>query len=191
MTTLKALILLVALMLSGCGSVLVGAPMGETPVVLDPADWEGTWASDEIVMLTTVLNSNEGILQAAWLERYEEGARFETVSGVVRQTGDWYFLSMEHVPANADDEEDAASDEQPPVYVWGRIDNNGRRAIVWWPDLEQFREAVRKGRIPGRINEDEDVVLGELNAEQMEVINSPSGNLMNWTEPLVLVRIGG
>ncbi|HMB58845.1 MAG TPA: hypothetical protein VKN35_02940, partial [Xanthomonadales bacterium] len=103
----------------------------------------------------------------------------------------WYFLSMEHVPANADDEEDAASDEQPPVYVWGRIDNNGRRAIVWWPDLEQFREAVRNGRIPGRINEDEDVVLGELNAEQMEVINSPSGNLMNWTEPLVLVRIGG
>jgi len=191
MIILRAIILSAALMLSGCGSVLSGKPMGENPVVLNPADWQGTWASDEIVLLTTVLDSEEGILQAAWLERYEEGARFETVTGSVRQTGDWYFLSMEHVPENADDEENAVSDEEPTAYVWGRIDNNGRRAIVWWPNLEQFREAVRNGRLPGRIKEDEDVVLGELNAEQMEVINSPSGNLMNWTEPLVLVRIGG
>jgi hypothetical protein len=179
-----------ALLLSACGSVLVTQPMGENSVVLDPAAWEGTWASDELVMLTSVLDSKKGVLQAAWLERYEEGARFETVTGTVRQTGDWYFLSMKHEPAKTSEEAESTTSEEPPEYVWGRIENNGRRAVLWWPDLEQFRQAIREGRLPGRIKEDEDVVLGTLDAAQMEAINSPSGNLMNWTEPLVFVRIG-
>ena len=190
MNRMRMLTLLAAALLSGCGSVMVSQPMGERPVVLDPENWEGTWASDEIVMLTTVLDSQAGVLQAAWLERYEEGARFETVTGEVRQTGDWYFLSMAHEPPKTDDEPETDAVAGPPEYLWARIDNNGRRAIIWWPDLEQFREAVQEGRIAGQVKEDSDVLLGTLDAAQIESINSPSGNLMNWAEPLVLIRIG-
>lgn len=190
MNATRMLTLLAAALLTGCGAVMVTQPMGDRPVALDPADWEGTWASDEIVMLTTVLDSEAGVLQAAWLERYEDGARFETVTGMVRQTGDWIFLSTEHVPVQADEELQSEAENEPPRYLWSRIDNNGRRAIVWWPDLDQFRDAVNGGRISGQVKEDNDVLLGPLDAAQMETINSPSGNLMNWAEPLVLVRIG-
>jgi hypothetical protein len=78
----------------------------------------------------------------------------------------------------------------PPEYTWARIDNNGKRIILWLPDVEQFQQAVQDGRLPGTVREDEDVVLGPLEPAQLELINSPAGNLLDWPEPLVFVRIG-
>ena len=63
----------------------------------------------------------------------------------VRQTGDMVYLTMRHEPAEiaesgepmpADSGQDAAGE---PEYFWARIDNDGRRAILWWPDVEQIR----------------------------------------------------
>jgi len=202
-------LLLASLVLGGCNAVLVKEPMGDNVVTLDPATWQGTWITDEMVILTTVLDSDKGLLEAAWVERGPEGkgANFESVTGMVRQTGDMLFLNIEKEPPAERDTTAATVAEAPPVaaaaaeapatgaavppeYGWGRIDNNGKRIILWLTDVEQFRLAVQDGRLPGSINEDEDVLLGALEPAQRESINSPAANLLNWSEPVVFVRIG-
>jgi hypothetical protein len=204
-----AALLLALLLLAGCNAVLVKEPMGDTVVMLDPATWQGTWASSDVVILTTVLDSEKGLLQAAWVERGAEGegASFESVSGMVRQTGDVIFLSMENEPeaelgTTADPAAGASAEQVPttpapatdaalaPEYIWGRIENDGKRMILWWPDVEQFQRAVQDGRLPGTVTESEDVVLGPLDSAQLERINSPAGNLLGWSEPAVFIRIG-
>ena len=212
-------LLLGSLLLGGCNAVLVEEPIGDVVVTLDPATWQGTWVNDEVVILTTVLDSEKGLLQAAWVERGAagEGARFESVTGTVRQTGDKIFLSMEKEPAEewgttaAPVTEVPAADAPatdapamaaaatpapvtevavPPEYTWARIDNNGKRIILWLPEVEQFQQAVQDGRLPGTVKEDKDVMLAPLAPAQLELINSPAGNLLNWSEPAVFVRIG-
>jgi hypothetical protein len=182
-------LVLAPLLLGGCNAVLVKEPMGDTVVSLDPAIWQGTWASSEVVILTTVLDSEKGLLQAAWVERGAEGegASFESANGMVRQTGDVFFLSMENAP---EEPLDPTAAPVTPEYIWGRIENEGKRIILWWPDVEQFQRAVEDGRLPGTVTESEDVVLGPLDPAQLELINSPGGNLLSWSEPLVFVRIG-
>jgi len=173
-------------------------------VKLDPAIWQGTWLSDEVVMVTTVMDADNGVLQAAWVERGPEGARFESETGVVRSTGDWLFLNMVHEPpdesgsaASADtadqpDKNSESNDEerQQPEYFWARVEHYGKRVVLWWPDTEAFRSAVSEGRIPGMIKEDKDVLVGPLEDSHMELINAPAGSLMNWSEPVVFIRIG-
>ena len=198
-------LLLGSLLLGGCNAVLVEEPIGDVVVTLDPATWQGTWVNDEVVILTTVLDSEKGLLQAAWVERGAagEGARFESVTGTVRQTGDMIFLSMKKEPAEewgttaAPVTEVPAADEPatdapamaaaatpatvtdvavPAEYTWARIDNNGKRIILWLPEVEQFQQAVQDGRLPGTVKEDKDVMLAPLAPAQLELINSPAGN---------------
>ena len=179
-----------AMLLAGCDAVSVDEPVGEEAVALEVADWQGTWVSGEVVLMTTVLDAAAGRVQAAWMERYEEGARLETSEGVVRRTGDWVFLSMPQ-PDDAEPDADAAPrPEAAARYLWVRVVNDGRTALLWWPDAEAFRAAVRDGRLPGVIGEDDDIHLGDLTAEHLELINAPESGLLGWQEPMVFVRIG-
>ena len=75
-------LLLTSMLLGGCNAVLVEEPIGDVVVTLDPATWQGTWVNDEVVILTTVLDREKGLLQAAWVERGAEGegARFDSVT---------------------------------------------------------------------------------------------------------------
>ncbi|MGH8033887.1 MAG: hypothetical protein ACREO9_01590, partial [Lysobacterales bacterium] len=151
--------------------------------------------------VTTILDAEQGLLQAAWVERASEGARFETVTGTVRQTGAWLFLNMEHQQFEADEaakapEDSATAEPDKPVanappaeYLWARVTNDGQQVLFWRPDVEQIRQAVRDGRLPGTVREDKDVLLGTLDEARMELINTPAGNLLRWAEPVVLTRL--
>jgi hypothetical protein len=179
--------------LSGCEAVFTRQPLGDEAVTLDPATWQGTWLSDEIVLLTTVLDSEKGQLQAAWIERGAKGAKFEVVTGTIRQSGGIMFLSMEHEPpetAEVTTEETPQDAPREPEYFWARIENDGRRAILWWPDVEQIRLAVGDKSLPGVIQQDQDVTLGQLEAEHIQLINSPASRLLQWSQPVTFIRIG-
>jgi len=198
-------VLLAVLLLTGCEAVFTQQPMGDAVVKLDAATWEGTWLGSEIVMVTTILDADQGLLEAAWVERAQEGARFESVRGTVRQTGDWLFLNMENQQFEEDEvakpseggadvnvaaEPDMPAAVTPPAeYLWGRVTNDGQQVLFWWPDVEQIRQAVRDGRLPGTVREDKDVLLETLDEARMELINTPGSNLLRWSEPIVLTRL--
>jgi hypothetical protein len=184
----RAILLLSLLWLTACESVFVEQPLGEEVVVLEEALWQGQWTNGEIVITTTVIDAEKGILQAAWLERGQQGAEMEMATGYVRKTGELVYLNL----PNYDGEEATGQDSESPMkpsYHWARLAMDEHRALLWWPSQQRFRDAVTAGKLPGTIKEDQDVLLGELSAGQLEMINAPEANLLNWTEPLVLVRI--
>lgn len=174
--------------LTACESVFVEQPMGDEVVVLDKALWQGQWSTGEVVITTTIIDADKGILQAAWLERREQGAEMEMATGYVRKSGEVIYLNLPNYDRDELTKPDT-DEEKRPEYHWARLALDEHRAVLWWPDQENFRDAVKAGTLPGTIKDDEDVVLGKLNAEQLQLISSPAANLLNWTEPLVFVRI--
>ena len=200
----RTLLLLGLCGLSACDSVFVEQPLGEEVVVLDEALWQGQWSNGEIVITTSIIDAEKGILQAAWIERREHGAELEMVTGYVRKTGERIYLNLPNLdkdepPGGAPAELPAGSSGDSPAvapvdsgnreYHWARLVLDEHHASMWWPNQDRFRDAVTSGTLPGTVKEDKDVLLGSLNAEQLDMINSPQANLLNWEQPIVFVRI--
>ncbi|MEJ8568053.1 hypothetical protein [Elongatibacter sediminis] len=179
-----------AVLLSGCSSVFVTEPVGETVEPLQIEQWQGSWTSGEFVLMTTVLEAETGLLEAAWLERGDAGARMERYEGQVRRTGDWLFINMTEPNQSAPAPDGEEAEVTVPEYLWARLSNDGRTVLMWWPSPEAFRTAVRDDRVPGVIKDDDDVRLEPLTPEQLAWINDPGSGLLSWQEPMVFVRIG-
>ena len=191
-TPCRMLLLLSFLWLTACESVFVTQPLGDEVVVLEEKLWQGQWSNGEMVITTTIINAEKGILQAAWVERGQLGGELKVATGYVRRTGDVIYLNLPNFDSEALPDEDTGEAELPEAleYHWARLHHDGHRAILWGPDQNRFRDAVKTGTLPGSIKEDQDVLLGKLNEEHVRSINSPEANLLTWTEPLVFVRIG-
>ncbi len=175
--------------LTACESVYVEQQLGEDILVLEEKLWQGQWSNGEMVITTTIIDAEKGILQAAWVERGELGGELEIATGYVRRTGDVTYLNLPNFDSDAVPGEDKG-EVKTSEYNWARLQLDQHRAVLWWPDQNRFREAVKAGTLPGTIREDQDVLLGKLNEEQLQSINAPEANLLTWTEPLVFVRIG-
>ena len=150
--------------------------MGDTPVRLDDG-WSGTWLAEDGAMTTVVLDAEQGLLQAAWIERGAAGAELEAVTGTVRSGAGLVFFSVK-------------DKETEHGYQWLVIDHEADRVRAWFPDPEAFVAAVERGDIPGTAFEGS-VILGELTEDQLARIALPESGLLQWREPLVLLRVGG
>jgi len=187
-------LVIAGLVLSGCEVVYTEQPLGEEITVLDKETWQGTWLNEDVVLMTTVLDAEKGLLQVAWLERGEEGAEAESFAGFVRHTGDWIFLNMEDLEDEGEGDPDSTSEGQTvepvaPEFFWARVENTGKRAILWWPNVDQIRMAVNEGTLPGVVKADKNVRLAPLDETHLELINSPAANLLNWAQPDYFIRV--
>jgi len=175
---LKSVFVLVSviIVLTGCESVMTTQPMGETVVQTSPEQWQGTWLHHEVVVTTTVMDMENGLLQASWMERQGDGIDMEVAKGSVRATGDMMFFV-------------AKDENQPEAYAWARVKKEDNYLIMWSPNVEQFKILVEEGKLPGKII-DGSVLLGELKPETLERIDDPAANLLMWDAPDVFIRIG-
>jgi hypothetical protein len=175
---LKSVFVLISvfIFLTGCESVMTTQPIGETVVQLDPEQWQGTWLHHEAIVTTTVLDKDNGLLQASWLERREDGSQLETAQGTVRETGDMMFFVTR-------------DENQKELFHWARVKKGDNYLILWSPNVEQFKILINDGKLPGKVTEGS-VVLGELKPEDIEKFDDPSANLLKWKEPDIFVRIG-
>lgn len=162
--------------LAGCESVLTTRPMGETVVQLIPEQWQGTWLHHEVIVTTTVLDKDNGLLQASWIERRGDGTEMQVAKGAVRATGDMTFFV-------------AKDENQKELFQWARVEKGDNYLIMWSPNVEQFKILIKDQKLPGKVTED-GVVLDELNPEIIQMIDDPSANLIEWKEPDVFIRIG-
>jgi hypothetical protein len=172
----RLLIAGIALLLTACESVYAPKPMGDTPVRLDDG-WSGTWLAEDGAMTTVVLDAEQGLLQVAWIERGAAGAELEAMTGTVRSGAGLVFFSVK-------------DKETEHGYQWLVIDHEADRVRAWFPDPEAFVAAVERGDIPGTAFEGS-VILGELTEEQLARVALPESGLLQWREPLVLLRVGG
>ena len=169
---------LLLLLLPACNPVYVDSPIGETPLVLDPEEWEGTWRVEDDVILVDVLDSENGILRLAGVEKSEDGElEIEAITIYLRDGGDWIFASLE------DD------NEGEPRYLWGVLRRSGDQVLELDPDRTKFRALVEAGTLPGRLD-GEDVYLGPLEAEHLALILSDAhGFLFDFDGFAVATRI--
>ena len=166
----------VIIFLAGCESVLTTQPMGETVVQLSPEQWQGTWVHHEVVVTTTVLDKDNGLLQASWIERRDDSTDMEVVKGTVRATGDITFFVTR-------------DENQKELFHWARVKKGDNYLIMWSPNVEQFKILIKDGKLSGKVTEG-GVLLDELKPEIIEMINDPSANLLKWKEPDIFIRIG-
>ena len=169
------------LLLCACSAVFVTEPIGENALALEDS-WSGTWLVEGDVIQTAVLDGGKGLLKAAWIERGDKGFEFKQHPVHVRYSGENRFVSVL-------DEEDGQG------YVWALVrQDSANKILLWSPDPERFAELVGEGVIPGSMQEPDNpdngnVVLGELEAEHIERIVDPASGLLDWQNPLVMVRI--
>ena len=170
------LVLCCAALLSGCVSVRVATPLGETPVALAAAEWDGMWVNQQGTLFIKVVDAANGRLQLAWPKDEANRLSLESTEVVLRQSGDWTFASLKMNP-------------EDKLYIWARIKKDEYGIVIWLPDPKKFAGLVREGRLPGKADEKDNVVLGELTPAHMKLITSgEKGILLKWENPLILIR---
>ncbi len=175
------LILCLFLSMAGCGAVYVKAPIGTEPLVPDASEWEGDWYSGEAAVVSVrVMNREGGILQLSAVD-YDAANKPQLVSETVhiRKWKDSLFAS---VPTTCDGD--------VPAFFWVRLEKVADRVIFWLPDRRKIKALVEAGKLPGMIEKDEDVVLGDLKDSHYEILTSEKeGILYYWDDPGVLLRL--
>ena len=178
--------LLLALTLCGCAPVYTSKPMGEKPknLIHEVAEWEGTWINGKgEAVQVKVKDPANGILQAACIEEKENKLALKEYTIHLRESGKWCFASFRM------DEFTGENGKEKELYFWARIATNERQVIFWSPDADKFKELVKKGQLPGKVNENE-TYLGALEPKHMELITSSSnGVLLDWENPAVFTKM--
>ena len=166
---------LLVLAFTGCSPVYVPTPLGEEPACLKAEEWDGTWQSTEGSVVMKVTDSEKGLLR---ITEDTGNLEFESLDVLLRTSGDWMFGSVK-------DEES----KDVVRYLWARVKRDEGQVILWLPDTEKFKGLVSNGTLPGKVEGDE-VHLGELSAAHLAILTSSSqGVLLNWENPLVLIRM--
>lgn len=158
----------------GCNAVYSTKPVGEKSVSAAAEDWDGTWIASTMSTPVTlqVTDAQKGLLKAVWIEKMS----LESCEVQLLESGEWMFGTVK-------------DKDQINLFVWGRIKKDGNQIIVWFPSVSRIKDLVQAGKLPGTVDEDGDVTLGDLKAEHLARLTNAESPLFEWEEPLVLVRL--
>ena len=175
-----ALIALMGLVLSlGCRAVYVTKPVGEKPVSLKTEEWEGSWKmingdGDEYII--HVADAPTGKIEIAHINHDAHGFKLDVVQGQVLQHQSWLFLNIENK-------------EKPGQYAWGRIKNEGKLAMIWFPNADKVENLIKQKKLTGKLIKDQDILLQALTPKQLDLVSSDSqGLVLDWENPVILHR---
>jgi len=177
MTLWRRFVMGIALvLLAGCSAAYVTQPLGEAPLVLSAPEWDGTWLHREGAVTVKVMDSEKGRLQVGWVESREEGLKYFQYDVLLYQAGDWLFGNVRENGSQR--------------YVWARVKKEADQITLWTPETTQLEQLVRRGVLPGAIDEDGNVILAPLTAEQLRAITTGRhGEVLEREEPVVLLRV--
>lgn len=178
-----ALFALACGLLCSCSTVASKRPVGDEPVVLDKAKWNGSWTTpDGDVMFTRVEDSAKGQLEIASVRIEDAEIKIEKQIIQIRKTGDWLWANLKS--------------EKEGFFQFARISEPSEQLIYWAPKPAPFIERVRKGELKGVLPTDDDgkekgeVILDALSAQNIKDIEAGKwGDVIAWEEPMVLRRL--
>jgi hypothetical protein len=166
-------IIMLASLLVGCSAVYSTKPVGLAPASITPEDWQGTWVHKDGVIQIDIVDAEKGIIRAAWIE----DMKLKSFDIRLNTSEDWTFGSTKENPEDT-------------RFVWGRIKREDNQLVIWSPSVSKFKKMVQDGVLPGTVDENGDITLGELSADHIKVITSETrGVLFNWDDPIVFIRL--
>ncbi|MEE4216345.1 MAG: hypothetical protein V2I48_01950 [Xanthomonadales bacterium] len=169
------------LLLGACTSVYVSSPLGDKPVVLD-AGWAGVWLTDDGVMESSLVDGEQGLLQLAAIETGPAGPSLETAVVTLREKDGVFYAHVR-------------DDETENLYHWAIVARKSDRLIMaWYPEAKKFKSLISENKFPGSFQKpgdehNDNVILGELKPEHLEMINDPASGLIDWKNPAVMIRV--
>lgn len=164
--------------LAACDIVMSSHPVGIEPVTIAAEEWQGTWISDDGALTIRVPEGPPGRIQLAWIEGTDK-PELKTSLVHIRAAGDWHFGSLEE-----------REEPEQIRYLWGRLVKDENTMLFWLPRVEKFRQLVEAGVLPGKVDEDGDVLLTELAPQELAIIASEDlGVLFEWENPTILRRL--
>jgi hypothetical protein len=187
------------LTLTGCGAVHTVEPVGKVPVVVDPLEWNGYWASFRNVtkcgettgevetgcLIVTVVDSAQGVLAIV-----PEGKAVEPAHAYIREADRprAVFITLE--------DWDSADPVRPLILLRGAIESNGElgvRLVVWQPLKSRFEQLVRDGILPfggPPAGPPDGPTIGPLDAAEFELLaRTMKWELFDWEDPDIYVRV--
>ncbi len=180
----------VAALLCACPETTVTRDFGTRPAKLNAAEWAGTWraAGDKNSFEISVKDASKGQLSAIFREKDEKtGAdRVSTFEIIVRESGrgDDKLFFFSHF--------DNSETPRGPVKLMSHPSEN--IFILWSPDHDAVRAALRKGELKGELIVDKDDK--EKNREHSALGSDPQNyeklreqRFWNWTEPETFERV--
>jgi len=167
------------ILLCGCSVVMSKKPVGDSPVVLDPAEWDGAWITPQgAPVMIKVKDGKNGVLKLAWIED-DKDMTLKSYEVIILGTGRWQF-------ANIQDEEKKGN--APQGYLFAKIKKEKGLIVVWLPKPDRFSDLVTKKILPGEVVK-EKIILGEVGPEHMKIIMSEEkGPLFDWEEPFIFFK---
>jgi hypothetical protein len=161
---------------------VVREPIGETPAVTEPGEWDGTWVGEYAVFHVTVLDRQRGALEVSWIDTEEKPrrARILRAEAFVRRAGDMLLLSVR--------DEDKQLKKEKNGYDFFALSKTGDHAVFWGHSYKCIRALVERGELSGR-EEGNYLVLDRL--DPMQVVTIPSGacSVIEWKEPYTFRRL--
>ncbi|MGQ9505508.1 MAG: hypothetical protein ACUVQG_11725 [Thermogutta sp.] len=168
---------MITAVLTGCKVTLSTKPVGLEPVKLNPEEWNGIWRDpvNNGFVAVRVADADQGVLEVAGIETREDALEMKKLRVHIRQANNWMFLSWQ-------------AEDRPGQYFWWRIKRSESNAVLWTPHWDRISKLVRDGILPGKHISENVLVLDELDAKGYEVLTSEENVLMDWENPIILLR---
>ena len=165
-----------ASLVTGCTGVYVSRPIGEKPLVLVPADWEGTWLCGDSAAKARVVDAHQGRLELIEAKFSDGKPKLEITEIVITEAGHWLFATLLN-PAD------------PARHEWVRLKRNDDQLVVWLPATAAFRTLVESGKLQGRLD-DKNVVLDPPSAADLAALTTGAlGVPFAWDDPVTIRRL--
>jgi hypothetical protein len=157
--------------------------MGEKPsnIESEKADWQGAWVTQYGALLfVEVIDPSKGILRVGELacDEAAHSLKYETTEVYLGDGPNWRYATPQ-----------LKQDKPAERYLWARIQKTGNFVLVWYPDVSTFANLVRDGTLPGFVNDDGDVFLGDLTSDHFEIIEGKRKDYLFNMDPQVLFRV--
>jgi hypothetical protein len=182
-------------LLVGCKTVYVAAPLGDRPVKLVPDEINGTWSWNGGAAAIRANDPAKGELTLGWIEGGDKEHPFKlnTTTARVREANGLRLLSVAtpKPDAKASDAEKtpkAQSATQGPWIFLGAIRVDGHQGWLWNPDWDAIGAQVKAGALPGRLDQDGNVILGKLSPKQADALTTTG--MLRWDRPIELKYLG-
>jgi len=179
---------LVVSLLIGCSTVTTKQPIGTEPYSPSKQEWEGTWLSDDEIIIIMVIDEKKGIIKLAWIEDKDPDFKLETVTCKLMKSQNGMYINALNIPG-----EDFGG-----YYIWGKIQIKNDKIIIWPPLFEAFKSAYEENKVKALVEKRQNQKTGLLEISDIKLTDEPSKILLviennnkyfDWENPIVLVRL--
>lgn len=181
MTKLLPLIALVAC-LTSCPETKVPRHFGLKPATLKAAEWEGDWSSPDA--------SDDPIHLA--IDHTDQGALISTEPAKDGKKGSSFKIYVWHQSAAKDSHLYFFSLFEKPGEETGSIGlltkPEANVFYLWNPNHEAIAEAIKSGRLKGKLEKNKNDTLSTLAADPANYTALGSPEFWDWTRPSASVR---